>query len=132
MPVWVTVALTPIALLCLRLVDDSPLAVIVQPVVSLIIVMLLVAVAAAVRANASHSLSRTLAGGGGALLAAALLVLPMTQVIGQRPCSDRMGSDRGLLVSRRLFDAWRSGGLRRPTRGQRTSSPTDGARACAA
>jgi hypothetical protein len=109
--VWVTVALTPIALLCLRLVDDSAAAVIVQPVVSLIIVVLLVTVAAAVRTNASDSLSRTLAGGGGALLAAALLVLPMTQVIGQRPCPDRMGSDRGLQVSRRLFDAWRRGGL---------------------
>jgi len=108
--VWVTVALTPIALLCLRLVDDSAIAVIVQPVIGLIIVMLLVTVTAAVCSNVSRSMPRTLVGGGGALLAAALLALPMTQVIGERPCPDRMGPDRGLQVSRQLFDAWRSGG----------------------
>jgi hypothetical protein len=108
--VWVAVALTPAALLSLRLVDDSAIALLVQPILAVMTVLFLVIVAAAVRTSAPRSLPRTLLAGGGALLAAALLVLPMTQVIGHRPCPDRMGSDRGLHVSTQMLDAWRSSG----------------------
>jgi hypothetical protein len=108
--VWVAVLLTPGALLALRVVDDSAIALLVQPIIGVMVVVFLVIVAAAVRKSAANSLPRTLAGGCGALLAVALVVVPMTQVIGQRSCPDRMGPDRGLQVSAQMFDAWRRGG----------------------
>lgn len=107
---WIAVALTPAALLCLRLLDDSAIALLVQPILAVMIVLFLAIVAAAMRTSVARSVPRTLLAGGGALLGAALLVLPMMQVIGQRPCPDRMGADRGLQATTQMFDAWRSGG----------------------
>lgn len=108
---WVAVALTPVVLFGLRLVDESDVADLVEPpILALMVVVLLVTIAVAVRSSAARSLSRAVAGGGGALLAAALLVLPMTQIIGHRPCPDRLGPDRGLHVATQTLDAWRRGG----------------------
>jgi hypothetical protein len=111
-PAWITVALTPVVLFCLRLIDESDVADLVQPpILALTVAVLLVTIAVAARSSAAHSLSRAVVGGGGALLGAALLVLPMTQIIGHRPCPDRLGLDRGLHVATQTLDAWRRGGL---------------------
>ena len=109
MAVWMAVALAPVALFALRLIDDSAVALLVPPALALMIVLFLVVMGAAVRAAAGASLPRALAGGGGALLVALLLTLPMIHVIGQRSCPERMGVDRGVQVSSRMFDAWRKG-----------------------
>jgi hypothetical protein len=114
-PVWVAVALTPAVLLGLRVLDDGAIALRAQPSLVMMIVLLLALVAVAVHASAPRSLPRALVAGGSALVVAAFLVLPMIQVIGQRPCPDRMGTDRGLQVSGQMFDAWR-GGARPPVR----------------
>jgi len=107
--VWAAVVLTPVALLSLRLVDDTAVGLLVQPALAVMIVVFLVIVGVAVRGSAAASLPRALAGGGGALLVALLLTLPMIHVIGQRSCPERMGVDRGVQVSSRMFDAWRKG-----------------------
>jgi hypothetical protein len=107
--VWVAVVLTPVALLGLRLIDDSAVGLLVQPALAIMIVLFLVIVGVAVRGSAAASLPRAVAGGGGALLTAVLLTLPMIHVIGQRSCPERMGVDRGVQVSSQVFDAWRKG-----------------------
>src|SRR5262249_34171430 len=103
-PAWIAVALTPVALFCLRLIAARAVADWVEPpALALMVVVLLVTIAGAARSSAAHSLSRGLAGGGGALACAALLVLPMTQIIGHRPCPERMGPDRGLHVATQML-----------------------------
>ena len=109
MAVWMAVALAPVALFALRLIDDSAVALLVPPALALMIVLFLVVMGAAVRAAAGASLPRALAGAGGALLAVVLLTLPMSHVIGQRACPERMGVDRGVQVSSQMLDAWRNG-----------------------
>src|SRR5262249_43381369 len=81
------------------------------PILALTIVVLLVTIAVAARSSAAHSLSRAVVGGGGALLGAALLVLPMTQIIGYRPCPDRLGPDRGRHIAPQPLEGWRRSGL---------------------
>jgi hypothetical protein len=108
-PVWGAVLLTPVVLFCLRLVDDSDIAVLVQPILGVTIVLFLGVVAVAIRRSASVSPLRTLAGTVGALLAVGVIAVPMTHVIGQRSCPERMGPDRGLQASAQLFEAWRRG-----------------------
>ena len=108
MAVWMAVALAPVALFALRLIDDSAVALLVPPALALMIVLFLVVMGAAVRAAAGASLPRALAGAGGALLAVVLLTLPMSHVIGQRACPERMGVDRGVQVSSQMLDAWRT------------------------
>jgi len=108
-PVWIAVFLTPVALLLLRLIDDTSVAVLLRPVLFVMVVLFLALVAVAVRTSAPSSLARALAGGGSALLAAALVALPMIHVIGQRSCPERMGVDRGIQVSMQMLDAWRKG-----------------------
>ncbi len=109
MAVWMAVALAPVALFALRLIDDSAVALLVPSALALMIVLFLVVMGAAVRAAAGASLPRALAGAGGALLAVVLLTLPMSHVIGQRACPERMGVDRGVQVSSQMLDAWRNG-----------------------
>jgi hypothetical protein len=108
--VWGAVLLTPAVLLSLRVVDDSDIAVLVQPILGVMILVFLGIVAVAIRRSASVSPLRTLAGTVGALLAVAVIAVPMTHVIGQRSCPERMGPDRGLQVSAQMFEAWRRGG----------------------
>lgn len=109
LPVWIAVVLTPVALLSLRLIDDTAVAVLVQPTLIVMIALFLLTLVVAVRASVPRSLPRALTGGGGALLAATLLALPMVQVIGQRPCPERMGADRGAEVTLEMLGAWRKG-----------------------
>jgi len=108
-PVWIAIVLTPAALLSLRLIDDTGFALVLTPLLIGMIVLFLAMLAVAVRASATHSVPRALAGGGGALLAAGLLALAMIHVIGQRSCPERMGVDRGIQVSAQMLDAWRKG-----------------------
>jgi hypothetical protein len=108
-PAWITVFLTPAALLALRLIDDTAVALLVEPALIVMVVVFLAIVGVAVRTSARRSLPRALAGGGGALLAAGLLALPTIHVIGQRSCPEWMGADRGLQVTTQIFDAWRKG-----------------------
>jgi hypothetical protein len=106
-PVWIAVVLTPAALLALRLIDDTTVALLVPSALVLTVLLFLAIVGTAVRTSARRSLPRALVGGGGAVLAAALLALPMTHVIGQRACPEHMGPDRGVQVTTQMFDAWR-------------------------
>ena len=106
---WIAVFLTPGALLSLRLIDDTDIALLVQPMLIVMIALFLVMVAVAVRTSAVVSVPRALAGGGSALLAAMLLALPMVHVIGQRSCPERMGADRGAEVTMMMLEAWRKG-----------------------
>ena len=108
-PVWIAIVLTPAALLSLRLIDDTGFALVLTPLLIGMIVLFLAMLAVAVRASATHSVPRALAGGGGALLAAGLLALAMIHVIGQRSCPERMGVDRGIQVAAQMLDAWRKG-----------------------
>jgi hypothetical protein len=107
--VWVLVFLTPGALLSLRLIDDTGVALLILPLVVVMAVIFLVLVAIAARSSALRSATRAFAGGGSAVIAAALLALPMIHVIGQRSCPERMGPDRGATVTMQLFEAWRKG-----------------------
>jgi len=109
-PVWLAVVLTPLALLGLRLIDDTAAGVVVHAILGLLIVAFVGIVVFAVRRSLGRSQVRALSGGGGALVVAALLVLPMLHVIGQRPCPEHMGVDRGVQISSQLFDTWRKGG----------------------
>jgi len=113
-PVWIAVFLTPVALLALRLIDDTSFALLLQPVLIVLVVLFLAMVAVAVRTSARRSLGRALAAGGGAVLAAGLLALPTIHVIGQRSCPEWMGVDRGIQVSGQMFDAWRKDELPPP------------------
>src|SRR5207247_2220202 len=88
MAVWMAVALAPMGLFALRLIDDSAVALLVPPALALMIVLFLVVMGAAVRAAAGASLPRALAGAGGALLAVVLLTLPVSHAIVQ-PSSPR-------------------------------------------
>ena len=101
--------LTPGLLFGLRLLDDSALALVLEPLLVVLALVFLVIVAAAARRSAGHSLPRAVAGAAGALILVALIVWPMTHVFGQRSCPDRMGPDRGLQVSLRMLDAWQGG-----------------------
>jgi len=109
MAVWIAVVLAPVALFGLRLIDDSAVALLVQPALALLIVLFLVVLGVAVRAAAGASLPRALASAAGAVLAVVLLTLPMSHVIGQRSCPEHMGVDRGVQVSSQMLDAWRNG-----------------------
>jgi hypothetical protein len=54
-------------LFCLRLIDESDVADLVQPpILALTVVVLLVTIAVAARSSAAHSLSRAVVGGGSA------------------------------------------------------------------
>ena len=108
-PVWITVFLTPAALLSLRLIDDTSVALVLPPLLIVMIVLFLAMLAVAVRASVTRSVPRAVAGGGSALLAAGLLALAMIHVIGQRSCPERMGVDRGIQVAAQMLDAWRKG-----------------------
>jgi hypothetical protein len=106
---WVLVLLTPVALLSLRVIDDSALALLIQPLLVVMVLVLLVALGMALRRSLPRSSTRAVLGGVGALLAAGLLALPMIHVIGQRLCPERMGADRGVEVSLQMMEAWRKG-----------------------
>jgi hypothetical protein len=108
-PVWIAVFLTPAALLSLRLMDDTSVALVLPPLLTGMIVLFLAVLAVAVRASVTRSVARALAGGGSALLAAGLLALTMIHVIGQRSCPERMGVDRGVQVAAQMLDTWRKG-----------------------
>ncbi len=108
-PVWIAVFLTPAALLSLRLIDDTSFALVLPPLLIGMIVLFVATLAVAVRASATRSVPRAVAGGASALLAAGLLALTMIHVIGQRSCPEHMGVDRGIQVSAQMLDAWRKG-----------------------
>jgi hypothetical protein len=102
------VLLIPGTLLALRIVDDTDAAALVSPTVVVTILLFLLIVGVAVRTSAARSLPRAITGGAATLIVAALFVLPMVQVIGRRPCPERLGPDRGLQVGTLVFDAWRN------------------------
>src|SRR5438309_1831459 len=62
-PVWIAIVLTPAALLSLRLIDDTGFALVLTPLLIGMIVLFLAMLAVAVRASATHSVPRALAGG---------------------------------------------------------------------
>jgi hypothetical protein len=107
--VWVAVFLTPAALLSLRLIDDTGLALLVPAVLVAMIVLFAAMLVIAVGTSAPSSISRAFGGAASAVLTAILLTLPMVHVIGQRACPDRMGADRGAETSMRMLEAWRRG-----------------------
>jgi hypothetical protein len=106
-PVWIAVFLTPAALLSLRLIDDTGVALLVPGLLAAMVVIFLAVLAVAVRASATRSMGRALGGGASAVAAAALLALPMIHVIGQRACPEWMGADRGTEASMQMLEAWR-------------------------
>jgi len=98
----------PAVLLGLRLLDDTEAAALVSPILAVAVLLFLLIVGVAVRVSGARSLSRAISGGAASLIVATLLVLPMIQVIGRRPCPERLGPDRGLQAGTLLFDAWRN------------------------
>lgn len=108
-PVWIAVFLTPVALLSLRLIDDTGVALLVPTMLIAMVVVFVAMVAVGVRTSAPRSTVRAFAGAGSALVAATLLALPMVHVIGQRACPERMGADRGVAAAMQMLEAWRKG-----------------------
>ena len=92
------------ALLALRLADDTPISLLVAPVLAGLGILFLLVVAVAVATSGPGGLARA----GVVLLVAAVLAMPMVHVIGRRSCPEIMGPDRGLQAATQVFDAWRN------------------------
>lgn len=101
--------LPPAVLFALRLVDDTAAALLASPIIVVTALLVVLVVGIAMRASAARSRARAIGGGAATLAVGALLVLPMLQVMGRRPCPERMGPDRGLQVAGQVFAAWRNG-----------------------
>ncbi len=108
-PVWLTVFLTPAALLSLRVLDDIGIVHLIPAMLLTLCGLFVIMLGVAVVTSASRSKARALAGGASAVAAAVLLVLPMIHVIGQRACPPWMGEDRGVDASLQMLEAWRRG-----------------------
>ncbi len=57
-PVWIAVFLTPAALLSLRVIDDTSVALVLPPLLTGMIVLFLVMLAVAMRASVARSVAR--------------------------------------------------------------------------
>ena len=101
---WIAVLVIPVALLALRLLDDSALRVVIAYILVAIGLAFVLVLAVAVVASGAGGLAR----GAVALFVLGLLTLPMLHVIGRRSCPELMGPDHGLRVSTQVFDAWRN------------------------
>jgi len=87
--VWIAVVVLPVALLALRLLDDSALGVVIAYILVAIGLAFVLVLAVAVAASGPGGLAR----GAVALVVLGLLSLPMLHVIGRRSCPEMMRSE---------------------------------------
>ena len=107
---WSFVFLAPASALLLRVVDESSLAIAVQPLAWLLVVLFVIALALAAVGGVRRSVVRLGLGAVAALVAVVVLLWPVTRVtLGRAHCPARAGNDLGTRVAGRALQAWQSG-----------------------
>lgn len=108
--VWVSVFVSPLLVVLLRVLDDAGHSGLVAPVQWLAIGVFLLALVFGVAATWPRSTVRTVVGAGLAVAVMLLFVLPTTQVVlGRTECPARAGTDLGAGSATAVLEAWSKG-----------------------